>query len=147
MIKANDLYALTWMSRPLMQAAEVLVDRELQGSGLTVRLRAVLEILARDDSLTVPDLARQLHIQRQYVQVMVNEALAAGLVEKRDNPRHKRSVLIALTPAGEAQIRAVMTREQAVMARLAEGFEADDLTTARRVMDRLLAALLAEGKS
>ncbi|WP_421701547.1 MarR family winged helix-turn-helix transcriptional regulator [Aliiroseovarius sp.] len=147
MTKVDDLYAVTWMSRPLMQAAEVLVERELQGSGLTVRMRAVLEILAREDGLPVPELARQLHIQRQYVQVMVNEALAAGLVEKRDNPRHKRSVLIALTPAGETQIRAVMTREQTIMARLAEGFEADELAVVRRVMGRVLTKLLEEGKS
>ncbi|MEC8197624.1 MAG: helix-turn-helix domain-containing protein, partial [Pseudomonadota bacterium] len=78
----DPLYHLTWLSRPLMQQVETAVEHGLQGTGLTVRTRAVMEVLLQGP-LTVPALAEALHIQRQYVQVMVNEALAAGFVSKQ----------------------------------------------------------------
>ena len=48
MINAKQLYKLIWMSRPLMQSAEAAVERGLEGIGLTVRTRAVLEVLLAD---------------------------------------------------------------------------------------------------
>ena len=68
MNKTDQLYQLVWVSRPLMQAAEAAVEQGLEGTGLTVRMRAVLEMLHRQGDLTVPDIAQKLEIQRQYVQ-------------------------------------------------------------------------------
>ena len=69
-MKTNNLHQLVWMSRPLMQAAEICVEAGLVGTSLTVRMRAVLEILQRHGALTVPEIAAKLEIKRQYVQVM-----------------------------------------------------------------------------
>lgn len=115
----DSLYTLTWLTRPLMQQIETTVEAGLAGTGLTVRSRAVMEILHHHGALTVPALADQLHIQRQYVQVMMNEALAAGFVTKQPNPRHARSVLIALTTDGAALIERVMRNEHALLNRIA----------------------------
>ncbi|MCW1933822.1 MarR family transcriptional regulator [Pararhodobacter zhoushanensis] len=90
-MKAKKLYDLVWTSRPLMQAAEACVENGLAGTDLTVRMRAVLEILLAQGALPVPDIAAKLEIQRQYVQVMVNETLASGFTAQHPNPRHKRS--------------------------------------------------------
>ncbi|MEM8958726.1 MAG: MarR family winged helix-turn-helix transcriptional regulator [Pseudomonadota bacterium] len=134
----SPLYHLIWSSRPLMQRAEALVEQRLTGTGLTVRMRAVLEILARDGDCPVPELARRLEIQRQYVQVMVNETIAAGYAEKRDNPRHKASPLICLTDRGQKLIADVLAGEARVVARMSEALAADDIETAVAVVDRLL---------
>ena len=144
MNKTSSLYALIWLSRPLMQAAESLVEANLQGTGLTVRQRAVLEILLAQGPLSVPDLARALHIQRQYVQVMVNETQAEGLTDNAENPRHRRSRLITLTPHGESRITAIRDAEMTRVTRMAEGFEAGELAVATSVAERLLAAMQAE---
>lgn len=144
MNKTSSLYALIWLSRPLMQAAESLVEANLQGTGLTVRQRAVLEILLAQGPLSVPDLARALHIQRQYVQVMVNETQAEGLTGHAENPRHRRSRLITLTPHGESRITAIRDAEMTRVTRMAEGFEAGELAVATSVAERLLAAMQAE---
>ncbi len=138
MMKHDDLYKIIWMSRPLMQAAETLVEQGLQGTGLTVRARAVLEILLRHGSLSVPDIAVHLEIKRQYVQVMVNETLAEGLTRKQDNPRHRASPLIALTGKGEQLIARVTERELEIVAALGAELNPDEVRTTLQVTSALL---------
>lgn len=146
MEKNEQVYELIWMSRPLMQAAEQLVERNLQGTGVTVRMRAVLEILARDGSLSVPALAHRLHINRQYVQVMVNETLAEGLTHKVPNPQHRRSAMIALTEQGQQLIQRVMAAEQDSVCQMADGFSAADVAVTHSTLRALLDALQAHQK-
>lgn len=138
MNEADKLYRLIWMSRPLMQAAEAAVEQGLDGTGLTVRTRAVLEILLAHDAATVPDIAQHLEIKRQYVQVMVNETLAENLTCKRDNPRHKRSTIIALTDKGRALIEDVVQREKALVASLAVQLNAGEINTALKIVETLI---------
>ncbi|WP_424944795.1 MarR family winged helix-turn-helix transcriptional regulator [Aliiroseovarius crassostreae] len=129
----QDLKTLLWLSRPLMQRIEAKIETDLTGTGLTVRMRAVLEILAERGPLPVPDIAHALEVQRQYVQVMVNDTLSAGLTEKRPNPRHARSPLIALTETGQTLIDEVLAKEAQTVAALAEGLDDADIATALRV--------------
>lgn len=124
-----------------MQAAEATVERGLDGTGLTVRMRAILEILRRQGALTVPDLARALDIQRQYVQLMVNETRNAGLTDKQQNPRHKRSHEITLTQAGTELISEVLASETALVEQLSSQFTEQDVATTLRVMRDLTLAL------
>lgn len=137
MEKVDRLYHLVWMSRPLMQVAELAVEQGLEGSGLTVRMRAVLEVLRENGALPVPEIARHLQIQRQYVQVMVNETLAEGLTEQRPNPRHKRSPLLALTDKGQALIEGAVARERVLLEAIGDGFEEQEIATALDVVRRL----------
>ena len=138
MNETDKLYRLIWMSRPLMQAAEAAVEQGQDGTGLTVRTRAVLEILLAHDAATVPDIAQHLEIKRQYVQVMVNETLAENLTCKRDNPRHKRSTIIALTDKGRALIEDVVQREKALVASLAAELDAGEINTALKIVETLI---------
>jgi len=134
MNKTDQLYQLVWVSRPLMQAAEAAVEQGLEGTGLTVRMRAVLEMLHRQGDLTVPDIAQKLEIQRQYVQLMVNETLAAGFTGQRPNPRHKRSTLLTLTDKGRDLIEGVVASEQTVMDAIGDGLDAAEVQTALNVV-------------
>lgn len=138
MMNQDDLYQLIWMSRPLMQAAETVVEQGLEDTGLTVRTRAVLEILLAQDAATVPDIAQSLEIKRQYVQVMVNETLADGLTLKRENPRHKRSTIIALTDKGRALIEDVVRREKQLVASLGQDLNSADVKTALGLINTLI---------
>ena len=133
-MKADDLHHLIWMSRPLMQAAEACVEAGLDGTGLTVRMRAVLEILHRHGAQTVPDIAGRLEINRQYVQVMCNEVLASGFVEQRENPRHKRSPLLALTDRGRDLIQEILSRELMLLDEIGAALPAEDVSKALGVV-------------
>lgn len=135
---SEDLYRLTWLSRPLMQSAEALVEQNLKNTGLSVRMRAVLEILHTHGNKTVPEVAYLLRIKRQYVQVMVNEVNKAGYTQKNTNPHHRSSPLIGLTPEGSRIIKAVRAKEKSLMSKIAKDFNPEEVEIARRVVESLL---------
>lgn len=133
-MKDENLHQLIWMSRPLMQAAEACVEAGLIGTNLTVRMRAVLEILEKYGEQTVPDIAARLEIKRQYVQIMCNETLASGFIEQRTNPRHKRSPMLALTDHGRARIEEIISKEMKLMQEIGALLSNDDISTALKVV-------------
>ena len=133
-MRADHLHRLVWMSRPLMQAAEACVEAGLVGTGLTVRMRAVLEILHKHGEQTVPEIAIRLDIQRQYVQVMCNETLASGFIEQRANPRHKRSPILALTDDGQTLIQEIISKELKLMEEIGANLNGEDISTALEVI-------------
>src|SRR5688572_30331236 len=55
--------------------------------------------------LTVPQIAEMRPTSRQRMQRLADELAAEGLVEFIDNPKHRRSKLVRLTPKGEARYR------------------------------------------
>jgi DNA-binding MarR family transcriptional regulator len=141
MYKIDQLYQLIWMSRPLMQAAEACVEKGLNGTGLTVRMRAVLEILHAYGDATVPDIAQRLHIKRQYVQLMVTETLTEQLTIARPNPRHKTSPMIALTDHGRSVIAQVVAREKQLVESIETDFSVAEVATALDIVMALTAKL------
>ena len=133
-MKAEHLHQLIWMSRPLMQATEACVEAGLVGTNLTVRMRAVLEILDKYGEQTVPEIAARLEIKRQYVQIMCNETLVSGLIEQRPNPRHKRSSILALTHHGHAVIEEIISKEMRLVEEVGGNLSNDDIATALKVV-------------
>lgn len=133
MAKADLLLDFLRMVRPALQQADIAATALLVGTGLSKRMRTVLEVLAHGGSQTVPDLARYLGMTRQSVQSMVNETHVAGLTERRDNPRHRRSNLIVLTEKGAALITEVLTQERMLMAEVADRLDIQDIDTAQSI--------------
>ncbi|ATG39788.1 MarR family winged helix-turn-helix transcriptional regulator [Phaeobacter piscinae] len=133
-VTIEHLHQLIWMSRPLMQAAEACVETGLVGTNLTVRMRAVLEMLDKYGEQTVPEIAARLEIKRQYVQIMCNETLASGLVEQRPNPRHKRSPILALTDHGRTLIEEIISNEMKLIERIGANLNSEDISTALEVV-------------
>jgi len=86
-------------------------DRLHADEPVTMGMRAVLEFLARNGPMTVPNIARARRVTRQLIQGFVNELLAAELVRATPNPEHKRSPLIELTPSGSRKIRNMRRKE------------------------------------
>ncbi len=65
-------------------------------------LFAMLRTLAVEGAMTVPQIARTRPVARQRIQRLADDAAKQGLVEFVDNPAHKRSKLVRLTPEGQA---------------------------------------------
>lgn len=99
--------------------------------------RAILMDLRRNGSRTVPDMARARPVSRQHIQMLVNPLLERRLVKLVDNPRHQRSKLVALTPAGRAMTTRLAARESQILADVAAAFDADDLGAAAHVLSRV----------
>ena len=120
--------------RPLYQASARAVDAELQGTGLTVAVRAVLELVLDRGPMTVPQLARELAVTRQSVQVLVDAGAARDLLELTHNPQHRRSRFVAATEVGRRTFADVHRRELANLDRVTADLDPADLTTCARVL-------------
>jgi DNA-binding MarR family transcriptional regulator len=60
--------------------------------------------------LTVPQVAQMRPTSRQRMQRLADELAAEGLVKFIDNPKHRRSKLVQLTPKGDARYRQLNVR-------------------------------------
>src|SRR5688500_18202927 len=63
----------------------------------------LLRSLALIGPLTVPQIAQMRPTSRQRMQRLADELAAEGLVEFIENPKHRRSKLVRLTPTGAAR--------------------------------------------
>ncbi len=123
---------------PLYRLAQRKVEEDAPVHGLSVGVRAVLNLLLRHGPMTVPQMGRAQALSRQFVQRMVNEAAARHLVETAPNPAHKRSSLIRLTDEGTAAISALIAHEHGLMREAGDDLTADDIEACLRVLRRLL---------
>lgn len=126
---------------PLYRRAYVRVERDVAAEGLSVGVRAVLSMLHGRGPMTVPQMGRFQALSRQFVQRMVNDAAARGLVETAPNPAHKRSSLIRLTEEGRTVIGAVLDRERETLRGVDGDLTEDDIDTCLRVLSGLLAVM------
>ncbi len=101
----------------------------------------LMRSLAIEGPRTVPELARARPVARQWIQQLADELAERGLIEFLPNPRHKRSSLVALTPAGRTEYRRLNARVARLTRRLARAVPADDLARAAATLRRLRAAL------
>lgn len=110
------------------------------GEGQTQARWQLLSVVS-DQALTVPQAARRLGVTRQGVQRVANDLIAAGLAERRPNPDHRASPLLAPTDNGRLVLRAITERATVVNSRLAEAVEPATLQATRDGLQRLIAAL------
>jgi DNA-binding MarR family transcriptional regulator len=134
----SDAYRITWLIRRLFRAMGQRANEQLSGRGLTAADRAVLEFLSTADGLAVPEIAARYQVSRQHIQVTVNRLLAKGLLTTRENPKHKRSVLIALTARGRKVFASILDEDLATI----EQWFAEMPAAKRRDLRRTLESLL-----
>lgn len=141
MTTGADLYAVLQRIRPVHELSTRAVGTALEGTDLTVPLRAVLDRLYVEGPQTVPAIARSLYVTRQGIQSLVDRAKELGLAETRSNPEHRRSHLVALTDEGRRQFTALHDAELDRLSSLADGLTATDLEACIRVLDHLVSGL------
>lgn len=98
---------------------------------------SVLRLLKVNGAQTVPQIARYRYLPRQSVQKLANEMLEDGVIELVNNPAHKRSKLLRLTPKGEAVFAQLSARIAALAETLAEQEDAAQLQNAVVVVKHL----------
>lgn len=128
------LYTLVQRIRPLYNELESAIAQRLEGSGLTVATRHVLEKVAEEGSQAVPSIAESLGVERQHVQRSVNTLIGEGLVKRTNNPEHRRSYLVHATPKGKRLFRSVRKREEEMLLDLAARVKRDHVARADDVL-------------
>jgi DNA-binding MarR family transcriptional regulator len=106
-------------------------------SGMRTSYRRVAEVLERQKTATVPDVAASLNVSRQFVQTVCNELSAQGLLEFKENPRHKRSKLAALTQQGRTVLHHAQDLEHQIIEELLPGLDAEEVGKAATLLRRL----------
>ncbi len=87
--------------------------------------------------LTVPQIAEMRPTSRQRMQRLADELAAAGIVTFIDNPKHRRSKLVQLTPKGEAHYRELNARLLAVAATMGAALGEPDIRKTTEIVRRL----------
>ncbi len=91
-------------------------------------------------ALTVASAARRMGLTRQAVQRVANELVADGLASFAENPDHRTSPLLRLTPLGEELLTRIERRARASHERRFGGLSEKDLATTQRVLREITAA-------
>ncbi len=131
------IHALVYVNKLLRDAGE----KAAAAAGQTHARRMVLQSVG--DGTTIADIARALGLQRQGVQRIADELVADGLGAYMNNPRHKKSKLFAVTPAGELTLAEVHEEHAAWLAELNEAAPEIDWASLHLTLARLTAALRA----
>ncbi len=134
----SEAYQAIWLIRRLFRALSQKSSENLEGLGISVADRAVLEFLYREKMLSVPEIAQRYKVSRQHVQVTVNSLLDKGLAVTQDNPRHKRSPHIILSSKGHELFEAVLKRDGETVDTLFSNISKKDIQTTRKTLQSLL---------
>src|SRR5215475_13889698 len=87
--------------------------------------------------LTVPQIAQMRPTSRQRMQRLANELAAEGLVEFIDNPKHRRSKLVQLTPKGDARYRALTAGLLTIASTMGVAFSEPDIRRTTEIVRQL----------
>jgi DNA-binding MarR family transcriptional regulator len=87
--------------------------------------------------LTVPQIAGMRPTSRQRMQRLADELAAEGLVAFADNPKHRRSRLVCLTPKGEARYRELNVRLLSIASTMGAALGEAEIRKAIEIVRRL----------
>jgi DNA-binding MarR family transcriptional regulator len=140
-VKNGEAYQIVWLIRRLFRALGQKSNERLQPFGISAADRAVLEFLYPDEALSVPEIAARYQVSRQHVQVTVNSLIDGRLLTANDNPRHKRSPLIALTAKGRKLFTSIREQDDEIVDRIFAAISTEDRRTTQKTLESLLAQL------
>ena len=87
--------------------------------------------------LTVPQIAQTRPTSRQRMQRLADELAAEGLVKFIDNPKHRRSKLVQLTPKGDARYRQLDARLLAIASTMCAALSEPDIRRTTEIVRQL----------
>jgi DNA-binding MarR family transcriptional regulator len=139
--RGERVYGIVRLVRPMTLNAARAIEPGLRDHGLTVGMRAVLEVVFDGGPMTVPQAARVLDVSRQAAQRLVTDLHDAGHIQLTANPRHQRSRLVEITPHGTHTFASLRAEETRRLSALAPELSDTDLEAAQRVMSALSEAI------
>ncbi len=135
--KPTNLYKVIRQIRPAFKHIAKSVEIRSKAAGLSVGQRAVLEQLCERGSQTVPNLAQNISVERQYIQRNVNDLLQQHFVRRTTNPHHKRSWLLHVTPEGETAFKKLKSAEMETLSAISSQLSESEISAALKVMTTL----------
>lgn len=143
---APDREAYALLVAEVFDAAGVLRrygERIAASAGQTQARWQLLSVVSIGD-WTVPSAAERLGTSRQAVQRIANDLVDDGLASFEDNPRHRRSPFLRLTPEGAQVLAEIGGEARRSYRTLAPKLAEADLVKVRAQLRRLTAAVRSE---
>ncbi len=123
--------------RKVFFALRGISNQMLEELGCTVVERGILKELDTSGAQTVPVLAEARAVSRQAMQKAIDGLVAQKLVVVTPNPRHRRSPLIAIAPAGAKLLHAALAREKRALANVSLPVSDAEIKRTSRVLSEL----------
>jgi DNA-binding MarR family transcriptional regulator len=155
MTSTRDRTGVRLTGRPTVDGkAEAVADLMLAVAQCFFRIRAVgrkaglitswgggafgfMRSLALFGPLTVPQIAQMRPTSRQRMQRLADELAAEGLVAFIENPKHRRSKLVRLTPKGHARYRQQHSQLLAIAASVGDALREPDVRKSNETLQHL----------
>lgn len=128
----------------LFHRLKLVADEVHHHGEMTGGLRSILRSLNKVGELTVPQIARERAVSRQHVQMLVNQLADKGYVEFIENPAHKRSAFIRLTPQGKKAVETMDRREEKLLSKGDVGATDKEMLEAAEVLRQVRAFFESE---
>jgi DNA-binding MarR family transcriptional regulator len=123
---ADDVEAVQAASRVLVGvAAQSLAD--IEDAVSVPQLRAMM-ILTTRGALHLTALAEAMGVHPSNATRACDRLVAAGLLDRRDNPADRRHLLLELTPAGRELIDGVVSRRRTAIGKILRRMPAEQRT-------------------
>jgi DNA-binding MarR family transcriptional regulator len=105
MVRSDSRHLLDLLTALLSTTFRQILWKKALELDLTYAQAHVMFHVARNPNTLMTDVARTFGITLPAVTQVVDRLVAKKLVERRDNPRDRRQVLLAVTPGGQALVR------------------------------------------
>lgn len=123
----EKLYMGVQLTRPLLRNITARVEADLEGTGVSVGQRAILDVLLLRGRATAPEITQILQLKRQFVGRELKELIKIGMVQAELNPMHKTARIHRLTPMATKIIQEIRQRETESFTEFASRFTADEI--------------------
>jgi DNA-binding MarR family transcriptional regulator len=138
--KQDRLYQAIRLIRPIHLNIQRTLEAQLDGTGISVAQRDVMEVLYTSGPITVPTATRMLGMKRQFVQRTMSDLIASGMVERRRSSRQTRAYICRLTERGARLFETVHQREMALLRQRLGDINITEVIVALRVLARVAGA-------
>lgn len=129
---------LLWLLKQAFYYSLTTVNESMSTQGVSTAQLGVLRQLANEAGLSGAELARRLLISPQGVQLALTSLERRGLVERKQDPQHRRILQAYLTDEGRNVVATVVNDALAAHEKVFAVLTADEQETLRELLGRIV---------
>jgi DNA-binding MarR family transcriptional regulator len=126
------------MVRNAHRAYDKILGQKLAAYRIPTGQWSLLRVLWNEDDLSQIEVAKRMKIERASLTAMLVSLEKAGLITRHIDPLDRRIQLIRLTGKGRAMEAALVPIGMGVNATALEGFKRHEISTARKLLQRII---------
>jgi len=137
----QDDGCVTFLVRHAWLSMRSVLAEALDEHGLSVQQYGTLLCVREDPGLTIADVGRVVGTTRQSANELITGMERAGLIERRPNPKDRRTQQVHLAPAGARKLAEASPAIRKVEEELEASFSKADRATARAWLGQMVTAV------